>query len=363
MSCTNMSMNLCMHYARLPSFIPKIFTRVHIFEMPCQDITEAPRVPVPPRTSRSGEWIQRLIPAVTDEQLVLPMEVGSMDDEFNNLANDIHVCTERFMQLQETMTTALDRYQWCRLVGMDAHMLGRLVHASIDIGLTIPQVEFLQERVPDLHLMENEMWEATQEIEPHLDDLLHPDSTSMVAHADDNTKENLPITHMLEACRVDSPSHEESGPVEPPMGERTLKDEFIHSEACRMCQAPDEEYGLEDPELGERTVDVEFNFIADEVKVLTGYFMRLQKTMTNALERYRWCLLLSQRIYDFEMVVLDCEHIGFDSQQKAYIESKIPDLVEMEKIAWEQSLEIKPHLENLYHPDFEMMDNQLNNVE
>ena len=130
-----------------------------------------------------------------------------------------------------------------------------------------------------------------------------------------------------------------------------------------MCQAPHEEYGLEEPELGERTVDDEFNFIVDEVEVLTEYFMRLQNTMTRALERYRWCLLLSQRIYDFEMVVLACEHIGFDSQQKAYIESKIPDLVEMEKIAWEQSLEIKPHLENLYHPDFEMMDNELNNVE
>ena len=66
-----------------------------------------------------------------------------MDDEFNKLANDIDVCMERFMQLQTNMTTTLDRYQWCGLDGMDAHMLGRLVHASIDIGLTIPQVEFL----------------------------------------------------------------------------------------------------------------------------------------------------------------------------------------------------------------------------
>ena len=41
------------------------------------------------------------------------------------------------------MATALERYQRCLLVGMQAHMLGRLVHVAEHIGLTIPQVEFL----------------------------------------------------------------------------------------------------------------------------------------------------------------------------------------------------------------------------
>jgi hypothetical protein len=42
------------------------------------------------------------------------------------------------MQLKANMTTALDRYKGCHLVGMNAHMFGRLVLATIDIGLTIP---------------------------------------------------------------------------------------------------------------------------------------------------------------------------------------------------------------------------------
>ena len=126
----------------------------------------------------------------------------SMDDEFNNLAHDIDVCTDWFMQLQTNMTTALDRYKGCRLVGMNAHMLGRLVVVIINVGLTIPQVEILQQRLPDLYLIENVMWEAThwQAIEPHLDDLLHLDSEAMVNHVYDNTEENLPITPLLEAC-------------------------------------------------------------------------------------------------------------------------------------------------------------------
>ena len=85
------------------------------------------------------------------------MEMRSLDDEFNNLAYDIDVCTERFMRLQENMTNVLDRYKGCRLVGMDAHMLGRLAHYSVDIGLTLQQVEILQQRVLDLYLIENEM--------------------------------------------------------------------------------------------------------------------------------------------------------------------------------------------------------------
>ena len=140
-------------------------------------------------------------------------------------------------------------------------------------------------------------------------------------------EENLPLTPLLEACRVDQPSHEERGPVEPPMGERAI--------------------------------DNVFNHLAKEIDEVTDKFMRLQTTMTTALERYTKCLLLSDRIYNLERVVLAAQHIGFDSQQMGYIESKIPDLVYMEKVAWAQSLEIKPHLENIY----ESMDNQLKNLD
>ena len=106
--------------------------------------------------------------------------------------------------------------------------------------------------------------------------------------------------------------------------------------------------------MGERTIDDEFNYLASEIDEVTSKFMRLQTTMTTTLERYTKYLLLSDRIYNLEMVVLASQHIGFDSQQKAYIERKIPDLVYMEKVTWEQSLEIKPHLENV----FESMANQ-----
>ena len=111
--------------------------------------------------------------------------------------------------------------------------------------------------------------------------------------------------------------------------------------------------------MGERTIDDEFNYLAKEIDIITGNFMRLQTSMTTALERYTGCLLLSDRIYNLERVVLVAQHIGFDSQQMAYIERKIPYLVLMEKVTWEQSLEIKPHLKNI----FEMMANQLKNVE
>ena len=271
--------------------------------------------PPPPRPTGFGEWIRRMQTTDHDCPLDPPMEMRSMDDEFHNLANDIDVCTEQFMQLQTNMTTALDRYQGCRLVGIDAHMLGRMVHATIDIGLTIPQVEFLQQRVPDLRMMGNSMGEATQEIEPHVDDLLHPASDTMVNHLHDPKEENLLITPQLEACQLAQPHDEERGPVEPSMGERII--------------------------------DEEFNNLADEIDVVTGSLMRLQKTMTTALERYAKCLLLNDRIYNLEMVVLARQHIGFDSQQMAYIERAIPNLVYMEKVTWEQWLEIKPHLENI----------------
>jgi hypothetical protein len=204
------------------------------------------------------------------------MEMRSLDDEFNNLAYDIDVCTERFMRLQENMTNVLDRYKGCRLVGMDAHMLGRLAHYSVDIGLTLQQVEILQQRVPDLYLIENEMWEATQAIEPHLEDLLPRDSEDMVNHVYENTEENLPITPLLEACQIAEPIDSERRPVEPPV----------------------------EPTEGERTIDVEFNYLASEINDVTREFMGLQRTMTTALQRYVGCLFLSHRIHHLCMVVI-----------------------------------------------------------
>jgi len=260
--------------------------------------------------------IARMQTSEPERPLGLPMERKSMDDEFNNLASDIDVCMERFMQLQAYMTTALDRYKGCRLVGMDAHMLGRLVVHSADIGLTIPQVEALQQRLPYLHLIENDMWEATQAIEPHLDDLLRCDSEDMLDHVYDNTGENLPITPLLEACHIADPQNDEGDIVEPTMGERTIDDEF--------------------------------SYLASEIQDVTREFMELQRTMTTALQRYTGTLLLSDRIHRLCMLVLTAEHIGFDSRQKAYLGSKIPDLDYMEKVTWEQSREIKPHLANIF---------------
>ena len=158
--------------------------------------------------------------------------------------------------------------------------------------------------------------EATREIEPHLHDILQPESLAMVNHVYDHTEENLPFPPLLAPCQMDQPIHEERGQVDPPWGERTIDDEF--------------------------------NYLAEEIDDVTGKFMRLQTTMTTALERYTKCLLLSDRIYTLENVVLAAENIGFDPQQKGYIESRIPDLVYMEKVAWEQSLEIRPHLPNIF---------------
>ena len=285
--------------------------------MPCQDDPPNPASPPPaPQPTGFGEVIARMQTAKLERSLGFPMERRSMDDEFNNLASDIDVCMERFMQLQSFMTTALDRYKGCRLVGMDAHMLGRLVVYSADIGLTSPQVEALQQRLPDLHLIENDMWEATQAIEPHLDDLLRRDSEDMLNHVYDNTDENLPITPLLEACHIADPQNNEGDPVEPTMGERTIDDEFY--------------------------------YLASEIHDVTREFMGLQRTMTTALQRYTGTLLLGDRIHRLCMLVLAAEHIGFDSQQKAYLGSKIPDLAYMEKVTWEQSREIKPHLPNIF---------------
>ena len=53
-----------------------------------------PHPPPAPRPTTFGEWIRRMQIADLDDLLdPPPMEMRSMDDEFNNLANDIDVCT------------------------------------------------------------------------------------------------------------------------------------------------------------------------------------------------------------------------------------------------------------------------------
>ena len=52
---------------------------------------------------------------------------------------------------------------------MQAHMLKKVVCDDEHIGLAIPQLEFVQRHIQDLFLMEMIMWEATHEIQPHLE--------------------------------------------------------------------------------------------------------------------------------------------------------------------------------------------------
>ena len=61
-------------------------------------------------------------------------------------------------------------------------MLRRVVRVAEHIGLIVPQLEFLQHYIPDLWLMKTIMWEAIEEIKPHLEYLLHPDIDMMVTH-------------------------------------------------------------------------------------------------------------------------------------------------------------------------------------
>jgi hypothetical protein len=75
-------------------------------------------------------------------------------------------------------------------------------------------------------------------------------------------------------------------------------------EACQIAQPFDEERGPMEPTMGEHTIDDEFNYLTSEIDEVTRKFMRLQTTMTSALERYTKYLLLNDRIYDLEMVVL-----------------------------------------------------------
>ena len=69
--------------------------------MPCQDAPPNPATPpspAPPPTG-FGELIARMQTADPDRPLHLPAEMRSLDDEFDNLVDDIDVCTQRFMQL------------------------------------------------------------------------------------------------------------------------------------------------------------------------------------------------------------------------------------------------------------------------
>ena len=68
------------------------------------------------------------------------------------------------------------------MIGIDIHMLGRVVCAALEIGLSIQQLEFIDHHIPNLWLMETIMWEATQEIEPHLENLHHLDIDMMINH-------------------------------------------------------------------------------------------------------------------------------------------------------------------------------------
>jgi hypothetical protein len=61
------------------------------------------------------------------------------------------------------MTITLKRYYGCLMVGMQAHMLGKVVLASEHVGLAISQLHCVQWHIQDLCLMETIMWEANEE--------------------------------------------------------------------------------------------------------------------------------------------------------------------------------------------------------
>ena len=128
------------------------------------------------------EFLRKMQSPDPDAPLDPPMGELCIDDEFKFLAMQIDECTGYFLRLQKTMTTALERYEGCLLVGMQIHMLGRVVRAAEHIGLSVPQLEFIHHHIPDLWLMETIMWEALEEIEPHLEYLLHPNIDMMVNH-------------------------------------------------------------------------------------------------------------------------------------------------------------------------------------
>ena len=99
------------------------------------------------------------------------------------LAKEIDEFTEKFLWVQKTMTTALERYCGCLLVGMQSHMPRQMVHVVEHIlGLTVPHLEFFQKHIQDLCFMETIMWEVTQEFQPQLEHLLHPDIDMMVTY-------------------------------------------------------------------------------------------------------------------------------------------------------------------------------------
>jgi chemotaxis protein CheY-P-specific phosphatase CheC len=61
-------------------------------------------------------------------------------------------------------------------------MFERVVHADEHIGLIVPQLELIQHHIPNLWLMKTIMWEAIEEIKPHLEYLLHLDIDMTVNH-------------------------------------------------------------------------------------------------------------------------------------------------------------------------------------
>ena len=83
-------------------------------------------------------------------------------DEFNFLAKEIDKRTCNFLWVQKTMTTTFERYYGCLLVGMQVHMVEKVVHDVEHVRLTVPQLE-LCSHVQDLCFMETIMWETTQE--------------------------------------------------------------------------------------------------------------------------------------------------------------------------------------------------------
>jgi hypothetical protein len=71
---------------------------------------------------------------------------------------------------------------------MQAHMLEKMVPVAEHIGLTISQLEFVQQYIQYLCFMETIMWETTPENQPHLEYLLHPNIDMMVTYVNDLSK-------------------------------------------------------------------------------------------------------------------------------------------------------------------------------
>jgi len=117
-----------------------------------------------------------------------PLEMIIVDDKLNFLAKEIDKSTRIFLRVQKTMTTTLNIYYGCLWNGMQAHMLEKMVPVAEHIGLTISQLEFVQQYIQYLCFMETIMWETTPENQPHLEYLLHPNIDMMVTYVNDLSK-------------------------------------------------------------------------------------------------------------------------------------------------------------------------------